>query len=78
MLSVNIFPPASAKEALRPWLTCHCPRVAISSVFGDCGHFSGDCISVPGRDFDILSDLLSEICQCESWRIIGLKSGACV
>lgn len=78
MLSVNIFPPAPAIESLRPWLTRHCPGVAISSIFWDCGHFSGDYISVPGGDFNIWSDFLSEICQRESWRIIGLKSGAYV
>lgn len=78
MLSVNIFPPESAIEALRSWLTRHCPGVAISSVFGDCGHFSGDCISVPRGEFDVWSDFLCDICQCESCRIIGLKRGACV
>lgn len=78
MLSINTFLPTSAIETLPPWITCHCPGVAISRVSVGCGLFPSDCIPVSDGDFDVPSDLLSETCQCASWRVIGPRGGAYV
>lgn len=61
-------------KTLRPRLSCHCFGVAISRVFGGCGLFLSDPISVPDGDLGVRSDFLSGICQCTSRRMTGLKA----